>query len=483
MLSYSVGFYLCFALVFAVYWALSSVTARKWLLLVASYGLYATFDPRFLALLAGATAVGFVGGRLLSDSDDPRRRRVVLVLGLALCLGVLGAFKYLDFFATSAASLLSMIGFGVDPPSLRLLLPIGISFYLFKVMSYLIDVYRRVVPATRSALDFATYVAFFPQLLSGPIDRAGDLLPQIATARTFDYATAVEGLRMLLWGFFKKVAIADGLAYSVGLAFGDWRTQPAPVLVVGAVLFSVQIYCDFSGYTDMATGLARLLGMKTVRNFAYPYFSQSVAEFWRRWNISVSSWFRDYVYISLGGGRVGRARLAFNLMVTFLLSGLWHGANTTFLVWGGMLGLGVSFTALRRKPVLKVTDTPGGERLTLRAAGRILGTFAFITVSWVFFRAASVTEALGILGGMLKWPAQTADWLAPIALFPSTRVLVVVVVAALFAVEWLQRRHECPLDLDVTPVTLRWIAYTAVVWIAILLSQPLTPGRFIYFDF
>ncbi len=181
-------------------------------------------------------------------------------------------------------------------------------------------------------------------------------MPQIATARTFDYAMAVEGLRLLLWGLFKKVAIADGLAFSVGKAFGDWRTEPAPVLIAGAVLFSVQIYCDFSGYTDMATGLARLLGIKTVRNFAYPYFSQNVAEFWRRWNISVSSWFRDYVYISLGGSRVGQARLAFNIMVTFLLSGLWHGANTTFVVWGGMLGAAVCFTALRKRPVLKAAE-------------------------------------------------------------------------------------------------------------------------------
>ena len=481
--SVTLGFYLFFVLVFAGYWSLSGGTARKWLLLVVSYGLYATFDVRFLALLAGATAVGLICARLIAETEDPARRKTVLIVGLTLCLGVLGVFKYLDFFAASAVSMLSMLGLGVDPPALRLLLPIGISFYLFKVMSYLIDVYRRTTPATASALDFATYVAFFPQLLSGPIDRAGNLLPQLATARTFDYAMAVEGLRLLLWGFFKKVAIADGLAFSVGKAFGDWQSQPAPVLIAGAVLFSVQIYCDFSGYTDMATGLARLLGFTTVRNFAYPYFSQNVAEFWRRWNISVSSWFRDYVYISLGGSRVARARLVFNVMATFILSGLWHGANTTFLVWGGMLGVAVCFTALRQRPVLKAADTPGGERLTLPAAGRILATFTFITVSWVFFRAASVGEAFGILQGMLQWPSSMSEWLAPIALFPSTRLLLIAVVFGFFVVEWIQRRHECPLDIDSLPRVARWLAYTAVVWVTILLSQPLTAGRFIYFDF
>ena len=361
----TVGFYLFFLLVFVGYWALPGGSARKWLLLVSSYLLYATFDARFVGLLAGATAVGFVSARLISAAEKGARRRSALVVGLALCLGILAVFKYLGFFASSAAALLSTLGFGVSPPTLSLLLPIGISFYLFKVMSYLVDVYRDRIPATRSALDFATYVAFFPQLLAGPIDRAGDLIPQIATPRKFDYAMAVEGSRMLLWGLFKKVAIADGLAFSVSKAFGDWRTESAPVLIVGAVLFSVQIYCDFSGYTDMSTGLARLLGIRTVRNFAYPYFSQNVSEFWRRWNISVSSWFRDYVYISLGGSRVGKARLVLNVMLTFLLSGLWHGANTTFLVWGGMLGVAVCFTALRARPVLKATETPGGERLTL----------------------------------------------------------------------------------------------------------------------
>ena len=479
----TVGFYLFFALVFAGYWSLSSGTARTWLLLVSSYVLYATFDLRFLGLLAGATAVGFIAGRAIGRTEDRARRRATLVAAIALCLLVLGVFKYLGFFASSAAALLSTLGFAVSVPTLSLLLPIGISFYLFKVLSYVIDVYRGHLPASDSALDFATYVAFFPQLLAGPIDRAGALLPQIATARRFDYGMAVEGSRMILWGLFKKVAIADGLAFSVGKAFGDWPSQSAPVLIAGAVLFSIQIYCDFSGYTDMSTGVARLLGIKTVRNFAYPYFSQNVSEFWRRWNISVSSWFRDYVYISLGGSRVGRLRLAVNVMLTFLLSGLWHGANTTFLVWGAMLGVAVCFTALRSKPVLKATETPGGERLTLAAAARILGTFVFITISWVFFRAASVTEALGILSRMLIWPTATSEWLAPLSLFPSTRVLLIAVVAVLVVVEWIQRRRECPLDFARSPAPVRWLAYTAVVWVTVLMAQPLSNAKFLYFDF
>ena len=480
----SAGFFLLFAALFVVYWAFERATSRKWLLLVASYGLYATFDARFLLLLFGVTGVGFAGGILLDRFDErPRARRAVFVGGIVICLGVLGIFKYLSFFGQGAAALLRTLGFGADHFTLALVLPVGISFYVFKVMAYLIEVRRRSLPATRSALDFFVYVAFFPQLLAGPIDRPGSLLPQLASERTFDYDTAVQGARQVLWGLFKKLALADGLAWSVSRAFGSWRNESAPVLVAGAVLFSFQIYCDFSGYTDISIGIAKLLGIRTMRNFAYPYFSQSIAEFWRRWNISVSSWFRDYVYIPLGGSRVSRARLGFNIMLTFLLSGLWHGANMTFVVWGMLLGVGVAFTAMRRAPVLRMEDTPGGERLTLASAGRMLVTFAFITMSWVFFRSASPAEAVGILARMTQLPGSGAAWLAPLALFPATRKVLLATLVGFVVVEWLQRRRECPLEIPVRSRAVRWIAYTGVVWLTALLAQPMASGRFIYFNF
>jgi D-alanyl-lipoteichoic acid acyltransferase DltB (MBOAT superfamily) len=479
----AVGFYLFFAAVFVVYWSLTSGTARKLLLLGSSYLFYALFDIRFLALLAGATAVGFVSGGLIAASESQRRRKAVLAAGLVACLAVLGVFKYLGFFFESAGLLLRSLGFAADPPTLHLVLPIGISFYLFKVMSYLIDVYRGNTDATRSWLDFSTYVAFFPQLLAGPIDRPADLIPQIAEKREFDYALAVRGSRQVLWGIFKKVAIADGLIWSVSRAFGDWRQESGTVLLAGAVLFSFQIYCDFSGYTDISSGLSKLLGITTVRNFAYPYFSANVAEFWRRWNISVSSWFRDYVYISLGGSRFGRVRLVASVMLTFILSGLWHGANYTFLAWGALLGVSVSVTALGGRPVLRAEDTPGGERLTVVGAVRMLATFGFITLSWVFFRSPTIGDAVGILQAMLVFPGDVSDLIAPLALFPGTRKVLLVALVAFVAIEWAQRRHECPLDLVAVPRVVRWVAYTGVFWTTVLLGQPLLGARFIYFDF
>lgn len=253
-------------------------------------------------------------------------------------------------------------------------------------------------------------------------------------------------------------------------------------MALGACLFSFQIYCDFSGYTDISIGLSKLLGLSPMRNFAYPYFSQNVAEFWRRWNISVSSWFRDYVYISIGGSRVGTARLVVNIAVTFLLSGLWHGANITFLAWGAMLAAGVVFTSLRRRPVLKAADTPGGERPTIATAVRIVVTFAFISLSWVFFRSGSMSEALGIIARIFTPTLSMHAWLAPLHELVQMDQLSVLLVAFI-VIEWLQRRRECALEFATHSRLLRWSAYALTLWLTILLYQPDLSGVFLYFRF
>jgi len=478
----SLSFACYFAVVFAAYWLLRSGRAQKWLLTVASYLFYGFFDYRFCLLLLVASVLGLGLARRVEKASTASARKGLLATGLTLNVLVLGVFKYFDFFSEAGAEFLSRLGFGVDAPTLGLVLPIGLSFYLFKIMSYQIDAYRSKQPADGAALDFIVYVAFFPQLLSGPVDRASTFLPQLQGKRSLDYSLAVEGTRQVLWGLFKKLALADGVAVIVSSIMGDYQTAHGPELAFGAVLFSIQIYCDFSGYTDISIGVSKLLGFRPMRNFAYPYFSQNVAEFWRRWNISISSWFRDYVYIPLGGSRVRRSRLLGNIFVTFLLSGLWHGAGFTFLAWGGMLGLGVSFTAMRRRPVLRASDTPGGERLTLASFARMLATFAFISLSWVFFRSASLSEAAGIVTRILTPSFDPDAWLVPVTWLKQMGLLTVAL-GGFVVVEWLQRRREVALELSSRWRFARWAAYTATLWLTILLYNPGLSGAFLYYRF
>lgn len=478
----SLSFFIFFAAIFAAYWLVRGNAAQKWLLLVASYVFYAFFDYRFCLLLLATSLLGHVLGKGLDGATDARRRKRLLVTGLTANLVILGLFKYFDWFSRGATWLLTHLGFNADAFTLRLVLPVGISFFLFKIMSYLIDVYRGRMPACLGVLDFLVYVAFFPQLLAGPIDRASSFLPQLIRKRTFDYGLAVEGSRQILWGLFKKLALADGLAAIADPIIENHKQAQGPELALGAVLLSFVIYCDYSGYTDISIGLSKLLGIRSMRNFAYPYFSQSVAEFWRRWNISVSSWFRDYVYDPLAWSSP-LSRMPFNIMVTFLLSGLWHGASLNFVAWGGMLGIGVAFTAVRRRPVLTAADTPGGERLTASTAFKMLATFAFISLSWVFFFSSSMSEALAILGRILTPPLDPHAWLAAVHRLGHRGIITLALLGAFIVVEWRHRRQECVLDLRVRSRLLRWSVYTAVCWATALVADPMLPGRFIYYRF
>lgn len=333
MIFNSLAFVVFLPLVFMVYWGtrVSSARLQNVVIIIASYVFYGWWDVRFLSLIVLSSAVDFVVGLNLEGEQRSGHRKLLLLLSVATNIGLLATFKHFNFFVSSFASLTESIGFGANLPSLQIILPVGISFYTFQTLSYTIDIYRRKIGATRDPFAFFAFVSFFPQLVAGPIERAANLLPQFGRARVFSSSLATEGLRQMLWGMAKKVVVADNLAPHVEAIFRDYASLDGLTLAWGAVLFSFQVYCDFSGYSDIAVGTARLFGVKLSADFAYPYFSGSIVEFWRRWHISLSSWFRDYVYIPLGGSRVSHVARIRNILVTFTVSGLWHGANWTFV--------------------------------------------------------------------------------------------------------------------------------------------------------
>ena len=385
-------------IVFALYWLLPH-RCRWALLLAASYYFYMSWNAKYIILILFTTAASYCAALLLERSGSQARKRAILAVTLFICLGVLGVFKYFNFFSQSLSALLESMSIHLHPVTLQLLLPVGISFYTFQTLSYVIDVYRGEVKAERHFGIYATFISFFPQLVAGPIERTRNLLPQIKAEHHFSYCQAVQGLRVMVWGFFKKMVIADNLAVYVDLVYDNVHSFHGFALVLASVFFAIQIYCDFSGYSDIARGTAKLMGIELMENFRSPYFSTSVREFWSRWHISLSSWFRDYVYIPLGGNRVKKLRHWANLLITFLVSGLWHGANWTFVVWGGIHGAAqIAEDALGIK---NARSRRGGVWL-LRAG--IM--FVFVTLAWVFFRAQNLPDGVYVIihmtDGMLR---------------------------------------------------------------------------------
>ena len=460
---------------FLVYWRLGrvSIRAQNLGLLAGSYLFYGWWDWRFLGLILISSGTDYAVGLGLSTSRSPSARRVLLATSLGVNLGLLGVFKYLGFFVESAADLLTALGFQANLPVLRLVLPVGISFYTFQTLGYTIDVFRSRVGATRDWVSFFAYVSFFPQLVAGPIERAGSLLPQFHHPRTFRFQEARDGLRQILWGLFKKVVIADNLAVSVDAIFAGHAQLDPLTLWLGLVFFAIQIYGDFSGYSDIALGSARLLGFRLMRNFAYPYFSRDIAEFWRRWHISLSSWFRDYLYIPLGGSRAGAVGHLRNVLLTFTISGIWHGANWTFVAWGALNGLYyVPLMIARRQH--RHTGNIDPRRLFPRARtlASMLATFALTCVAWTFFRSDSITQAVAYLAGAV-W----GDWTTA-----PTHAAGLAWVVVLLLPEWVQRDKGHPLELDHLPVWARWACYYALVLVIVAFgysgAQP-----FIYFQF
>ena len=398
-------YFVFLTIVVLAYWRLRW-RRQNVLLLVASYIFYGWWDPRFLGLIALSTIVDFYCARAIAASEDTRRRRMLLAVSLVINLGFLGAFKYFNFFVDSFAAMLQAFGFQQVPVhTLQILLPPGISFYTFQEVAYIVDVYHKKLEPSDSIVDYALFISLFPHLIAGPIQRPGHLLPQVQKPRQLDGERFLGGMLLILSGLFRKVVIADNCALLADAAFSGRMGDPTlPVVLIGTYAFAWQIYGDFSGYSDIARGSAQLLGFHFMVNFRQPYLATSLQDFWRRWHISLSTWLRDYLYIPLGGNRDGEVRTYRNLMLTMLLGGFWHGANWTFVVWGGIHGLGLSIERWTQK--LFGRDVPErSSLLSVRAWVSRIVIFHLVCLTWVFFRAPSIQEALAFLGGLgtLVW--------------------------------------------------------------------------------
>lgn len=474
MLFNSIEFAAFLPLVFLLYWFVfnRNLKLQNLFIVAVSYLFYGWWDWRFLVLIAFTSFCSWGSGLLIRKSRENRRKaKWINGINIAINIGILGVFKYYDFFATSFAKL--FLGGCTDGILLNLILPVGISFYTFQALSYSIDVYRGKLEPTRDIVQFFAFVSFFPQLVAGPIERATNLLPQFDKPRTFNYDQAVDGMRQILWGLFKKIAVADTCAVYVNSVFGSYQDQSGITLLLAAVLFTFQIYGDFSGYSDIAIGTAKLFGIQLMRNFNNPYFSRDIAEFWRRWHISLTTWFRDYIYIPLGGSRVPKAKVIRNTFVIFLVSGLWHGANWTFVVWGAyhaFLFLPLILLGKNRK----YTDivAAGRHYPTLRELGQIVLTFALVVLGWIIFRADSLGMAWDYIGRLF-----TSGSLKPIG---STLTLISILL--MLAVEWLHRQKTH--GLEISYLNSHILKYTIYIGLAILMFFSYTNSEsFIYFQF
>ena len=466
--------------VFGLYWFIfnKKIKHQNILLLLVSYIFYGWWDYRFLSLILISTLVDYFVGLRIHGTGKTSRRKVLLGISMAFNIGLLAFFKYFNFFVDSWIQLLNNIGYHAQNTwTLNIILPVGISFYTFQTMSYTIDVYRNKLEPTRDFISFAAFVSFFPQLVAGPIERASNLLPQILEKRTFAYENGIQGLRLILWGLVKKVVIADVLALKVDDIFENYHDFGGGVLWLGAVYFAIQIYCDFSGYSDIAIGVSKLFGIELMSNFKFPYFSRNVGEFWRRWHISLSTWFRDYLYIPLGGSRLGKWKSLRNVFIIFLVSGLWHGANWTFVAWGGIHAL-LFVPSLILGRNRKYADAIVAENSlfpTLKELGQILLTFFLVVLAWVFFRSESLTSAFEYITFMFtKFN------------FPLIYKNGLYSVGSLLFLDWIFRKDE-RLNFTILKTinkNVLVVLEVAVLIIAVyLISLNTSSGQFIYFQF
>ncbi len=412
----------------------------------------------------------------MADEEKPSNRKILLGISLFVNLGLLGFFKYYNFFVESFVDAFSFFGLQMNYSSLRIILPVGISFYTFQTLSYTIDVYRKQIEPSRDWIPFFAFVSFFPQLVAGPIERASNLLPQFLKNRSFSYEQAKDGSKQILWGLFKKIVIADTCAVHANYIFENSATLGTGVLILGAIYFSFQIYGDFSGYSDIALGIAKLFGFNLMINFKYPYFSRDIAEFWRRWHISLSTWFRDYLYIPLGGSRVDSLwKKIRNVFIIFLVSGFWHGANWTFIFWGGLNALLIvpSFLAGSNRKYLGAV-AEGSWIPSIKEAAQILFTFSMTTLAWIFFRAESITHAFGYIKGIF-W--NDSFWNVQNYFLGSVPLILI-----MLAIEWAKRTEEHPLRFNKWGSGMRFGSYCFLGYM-ILLFKSNDANQFIYFQF
>jgi alginate O-acetyltransferase complex protein AlgI len=480
MLFNSYEFLIFFPTIVALYFA----TPYKWrwlLLLGASYYFYMCWKPEYIVLIVISTLIDYGAARQISSTTAPAKRKMYLMFSLLSNLGLLFSFKYLNFFNESLRTVFNQLNLFYGVPAFDLLLPVGISFYTFQTLSYTIDVYRGTIEPERHLGKFALYVTFFPQLVAGPIERSSNLLPQLQSLRyKFDAGRLTDGLRLMLWGFFKKVVIADRLAASVNLVYNNPGEYYGLQVVLATIFFAFQIFCDFSGYSDIAIGAAKIFGVNLMKNFDKPYSAQSISEFWKRWHISLSTWFKDYVYIPLGGNRTIKWRWYYNLFITFLISGLWHGANWTFVIWGALHGFYLLFAIISRPYKEALIGLIGLNKrpLALKAL-QIIPTFALVNLGWLFFRANSLADAMLLLKNMFVFAplASLFDFITPGALAINLMLITILELA-----HYLEKDKPFMLSLKSKPALIRWPAYVAVT-LAILYLSTAAGQQFIYFQF
>lgn len=405
MLFNSIDFAIFLPIVFVLYWFVtnSNLKTQNILIVAASYVFYGWWDWRFLSLILFSTLIDFSVGLRLKDEENQTKRKALLWLSIFVNLGFLGFFKYYNFFLDNFIAAFSFFGSEIKASSLNIILPVGISFYTFQTLSYTIDVYKKKLEPSKDFLAFSAFVSFFPQLVAGPIERASQLLPQFYYKRIFDYPLAVDGMRQILWGLFKKIVIADNCAKYANHIFNNSSDYSGSTLVLGALFFTFQIYGDFSGYSDIAIGTSRLFGFDLKQNFNFPYFSRDIAEFWRRWHISLSTWFRDYLYIPLGGSRGGIWMKVRNTFIIFIVSGFWHGANWTFIIWGALNAVYFLPLLLTKRNRKNFEIVAHGKLLpNLKELSFMLLTFGLTVFAWIFFRAENIAHAVSILSEILS---------------------------------------------------------------------------------
>lgn len=484
MLFNSIGFAVFLPIVFILYWFLNktSLKYQNLFLLVVSYFFYSCWDWRFLFLLIFSTSLDYFTGIKMYESQSQKEKKVWLWISIIINLGFLGVFKYYNFFTDSVANALSLIGIQANIWTLKVILPVGISFYTFHGLSYVIDIYKDRIKPEKNVIDYSLFVSYFPLLVAGPIERATHLLPQIKEKRYFNYDKAVDGLRQILWGIFKKVVIADNCAEIVNRIFDAPQDFNGSTLFIGAVFFAFQIYGDFGGYSDIAIGSSKLFGIDLLKNFNYPYFSRDIAEFWRRWHISLSSWFKDYLYIPLGGSKGGNWSRIRNVFIIFLVSGFWHGANWTFIVWGFLNALYIMPSIIRRTNRTNIDTIASEKRVpSIKDFLSICFTFLLTVFAWIFFRAKSVADAFQYL----KIIVSKSFFLAPKIksnYFSST--ILIVLILFLIVVEWIQREKNHGLEMSHSKdkSIYRWFLYL-ILFLIITVWGVATKTEFIYFAF
>jgi alginate O-acetyltransferase complex protein AlgI len=483
MLFHSLDFAVFLPIVFILYWFVTNnnLKLQNFLIVAASYLFYGWWDWRFLSLILFSTIIDYSIGRKLLNEESKNKRKMLLWTSILVNLGFLGFFKYYNFFLDNFVSAFSLFGTSINAQGLNIILPVGISFYTFQTLSYTIDVYKRKLKPTKDFIAFTAFVSFFPQLVAGPIERATNLLPQFYKKRQFDYSKAVDGLRQILWGLFKKIVIADNSAQIANEIFKNSADYSGSTLVLGAIFFTFQIYGDFSGYSDIAIGTSRLFGFNLKLNFDFPFFSRDIAEFWRRWHISLSTWFRDYLYIPLGGSRGGTWMKIRNTFATFIVCGFWHGANWTFIIWGALNALYILPTLLTKNKRRNLDTVAEGKYLPSFKEFFSIGlTFGLTVISIVFVRAENIRHAINYISEILSNSLFTIPSFSGIEEALNTTILIVIFVF----IEWLGRENQFAIQniALIKSKALRWTAYILIVLVIYFVGS-FKDTSFIYFQF